>query len=112
MTTNQKEINIKKLITGYTIETTPNVYNKFESLSKYLPHSNDVYITYLPDEDHKKVIDTAKKINNEGLNAIPHLPARTIQDYSMLEKYIGSLSEEAGCKKILVIIPKKITALQ
>ena len=29
MTTIQKEINIKKLIKGYTIETTPNVYEKF-----------------------------------------------------------------------------------
>ena len=31
------------------------------------------------------------------------MPARTIKDYNMLEKYIGSLSENAGCKKILVI---------
>ena len=62
MTTNQKEINIKKLINGYTIETTPNVYEKFESLSEYLPSGNDVYITYLPDEDPKRIINTAKNI--------------------------------------------------
>ena len=103
MTTNQKEINIKKLINGYTIETTPNVYEKFESLSEYLPSGNDVYITYLPDEDPKRIINTAKNIIQEGLNAIPHLPARTIKDYKMLEKYIGNLSENAGCNKILVI---------
>lgn len=103
MTTNQKEINIKKLINGYTIETTPNIYEKIKSLSDYLPHRNEVYITYLPNEDPKKVINTAKKIIQEGLSAIPHLPARTIKDYNMLEKYIGSLSEEAGCNKILVI---------
>ena len=35
MTTNQKEINIKKLINSYTIETTPNVYDKFMNLSEY-----------------------------------------------------------------------------
>ena len=62
MTINQKEINIKKLINAYTIETTPNVYEKFESLSEYLPHGNDVYITFLPNEDPKRVINTAKKI--------------------------------------------------
>ena len=103
MTINQKEINIKKLINNYTIETTSNVYEKFESLGTYLPHGNDVYITYLPDEDPKRIIDTAKKITQEGLEAIPHLPSRTIKDYNMLEKYIGNLSEKAGCKKILVI---------
>ena len=100
---NQKEINIKKLINSYTIETTPNVYKKIDSLSQYLPHGNNVYITYLPDEDPKRIINTAKKIILEGLNAIPHLPARTIKDYNMLEKYIGRLSEYAGCEKILVI---------
>jgi len=103
MTTNQKEINIKNIVTDYTIETTPNIYEKIDNLSEYLPHGNDVYITYLPDENPKKVIKTAKKIIQEGLNAIPHLPARTIKDYNMLEKYIGSLAEDAGCKKILVI---------
>ena len=103
MTTIQKEINIKKLIKGYTIETTPNVYEKSGTLSEYLTRSNDVYITYLPNEDPKRVIKTAKKITQEGLNAIPHLPARTIKDYNMLEKYLGSLSENAGCKKILLI---------
>ena len=103
MTTKQKEINIKKLINGYTIETTPNVYEKFEGLSQYLNSSNNVYITYLPGEDPSRVVNTAKKIIEEGLNAIPHLPARTIKKFSDLEKYIGHLSEYAGCKKILVI---------
>ena len=103
MKTNQKEINIKSLIKNFSIETTPYIYEKLESLSKYLAHDNDVYITYLPNEDPKRVINTAKKIIQEGLNAIPHLPSRTIKDYNMLEKYIGSLSENAGCKKILVI---------
>jgi methylenetetrahydrofolate reductase (NADPH) len=103
MTTNQKEINIKKLINGYTIETTPNVYAKLENLKEFLPFGHKVYITYLPNENPERIINTAKKINQEGLIAIPHLPARTIKDYSMLEKYIGNLSEDAGCKKILVI---------
>ena len=103
MKTNQKEISKKSLIKDYSIETTPHVYEKLESLSEYISHNNDVYITYLPDEDPNRIINTAKKIIQEGLNAIPHLPARTIKDYNMLEKYIGGLSENAGCKKILVI---------
>ena len=103
MKTNQKEISMKSLIKDYSIETTPKIYEEFDSLSEYISHDNDVYITYLPDEDPKRVINTAKKITQEGLNAIPHLPARTIKDYNMLEKYLGNLSENAGCNKILVI---------
>ena len=62
MKTNQKEISMKSLIKDYSIETTPHIYEKLESLSEYISHNNDVYITYLPDEDPDKVINAAKKI--------------------------------------------------
>ena len=103
MKTNQKEINIKSLIKDFSIETTPNVYAKYGQFTEFLSEKNDVYVTYLPDEKSENVIETSKKINEEGLTAIPHLPARTIKNDSELEKYIGSLSEIAGCNKILVI---------
>ena len=103
MSLNQKQINIKNLLKSYSIETTPNVYNKYGSFSELVPLKNSIYVTYLPDEDAKRVIETSKKLNEEGYDVIPHLPARTIKDISDLEKFIGALSEEAGCKKILVI---------
>ena len=103
MSLNQKQINIKNLIENYSIETTPNVYDKYGSFLELVPLKNSIYVTYLPDEDAKRVIETSKKLNEEGYDVIPHLPARTIKDISDLEKFIGALSEEAGCKKILVI---------
>tara|TARA_Y100000590_G_scaffold236550_1_gene266293 strand:+ start:1992 stop:2891 length:900 start_codon:yes stop_codon:yes gene_type:complete len=103
MNSKQKENSIKSLIKDYTIETTPNIYEKYGNLKEFLPYSRDVYITYLPEEDSQRVIKTAKMINEEGLNAIPHLPARSIKDYQTLENYIAKLSEYAGCKRILII---------
>ena len=103
MSINQKQINIKNLLEGYSIETTPNVYAKYGSFLDLVPLNNSIYVTYLPDEDAIKIIETCKKLTNEGYDVIPHLPARTIKDVPDLEKYIGSLSEKAGCKKILII---------
>ena len=60
-------------------------------------------MTYLPNEESSRVIETSKKLTNEGYDVIPHLPARTMKNISDLERYIGNLSEIAGCKKILVI---------
>ena len=80
--TNQTEINIKSLIKDFSIETTPNVYAKYGQFTEFLSEKNDVYVTYLPDEKSENVIETSKKINEEGLTAIPHLPARTIKDNS------------------------------
>ena len=103
MSVNQKQINIKNLLKNYSIETTPNVYSKYGSFSSLVSIKNSIYVTYLPDENASRVIETSKKLTDEGYSVIPHLPARTMQNFSELEHYIGSLSEKAGCKKILVI---------
>jgi len=103
MNTNQKELNIKNLLNRYSIETTPNVYAKYGNFSDLVPFENSIYVTYLPNEDSKRVIDTSKKLTQEGYDVIPHLPARTIENHATLERYIGGLSEHAGCNKILVI---------
>ena len=103
MSLNQKQINIKNLLKNFSIETTPNVYDKYGNFSEFVPLKNSIYVTFLPDEDSQRVIETSKKLKNEGYDVIPHLPARTIKNTGDLEKYIGDLSEKAGCNKILVI---------
>ena len=103
MSENQKQLNIKNLLEEYSIETTPNVYSKFGKFEGLVSLDNSIYVTYLPDEDQSRVVETCKKLTDEGFKVIPHLPARTIKDIFDLEKYIGSLSEKAGCNKILVI---------
>jgi len=103
MNINQKKLNIKKILTNYSIETSPSVYAKYGKFSGLIPFNNAIYITYLPGETSSRVIDTAKKLTDEGFDVVPHLPARTIIDNVDLESFIGKLSEVAGCNKILVI---------
>ena len=98
--------NIKEvlnLLSSCSIETTPNVYAKYGTFSDLVPKKNNVYVTYLPNEEMNKVIITAKKLTLEGYSVIPHLPARTIANQKELETYIKVLSEDCGCSKILVI---------
>ena len=94
---------VKNFLNSYSIETTPNVYEKYGGFSEFLNKNHDVYITYLPDENSKNVIRTAKKLKLEGYDVIPHLPARTIVNKNDLEKYIGELANESGCSKMLII---------
>ena len=93
----------QNLLANCSIETTPNVYAKYGKFSDLVDKESNIYVTYLPDEEMNKVIDTSKKLTLEGYSVIPHLPARTIANNDELEKYIKSLSEESGCSKILVI---------
>ena len=79
------------------------MYEKYGNFIDLVPKQNSIYVTFLPDESSSRVIETAKKLVEEGYNVIPHLPARTIKDNSELEQYIGSLAEISGCNKVLVI---------
>ena len=54
MPTIQKEISIKKLIKGYTIETTPNVYDKIGNYGKAF-------------DFHKKAFDIRSKIGDKNI---------------------------------------------
>ena len=100
---NKNISNIKKLITNYTIETTPKVYEKISNLGNLLKPKTCVYITYLPNENQGNIIEVAKKLKDGNLQPIPHLPARTIQDYNELERYLGKLAEISGVNRILII---------
>ena len=121
MNINQKEINIKKLINSYTIETTPNVYKKIDSLSQYLPHGNNVYITYLPDEDPKRIINTAKKIILEGGGTVNWSFIKqnlideaiiTVAPYILGGKNSISLVEGSGFKNLTSCVKLKLKKLQ
>jgi len=94
---------IKNYLNDFSIETTPNVYNKYQGFNNLLDKNHTIYVTYLPDENSKNVIDAAKKLKLEGFDVVPHLPARTMVNKSQIEKYIGNLSEVCGCNKILLI---------
>ena len=102
MTNNHIET-VLNLLSSCSIETTPNVYAKYGNFSDLIAKENNIYVTYLPDEDMGKVTETAKKLTLEGYSVIPHLPARTIANNNELERYIKDLSEDCGCSKILVI---------
>ncbi len=95
--------NVKNFLNTYSIETTPNVYNKYGGFSDFLNKKHHIYITYLPDEKADNVIETAKKLKLEGYEVIPHLPARTIINKNHLENFLGELANESGCSKILII---------
>ena len=51
---------IKNYLNDFTIETTPNIYNKHQRFGNLLEKNHIIYVTYLPDENSKNVINTTK----------------------------------------------------
>ena len=62
----------------------------------------DVYITFLPGDDYKKVANRAKSLIDLGHNPVPHFPARSIKNHNELKDYVG-MCKDFGVKQALVI---------
>ena len=67
-----------------------------------LPKIDDVYITLLPGEDFRKVVNKAKELTNLGFNPVPHFPARSIKNLNNLKDYVKRCKDD-GVKQALVI---------
>jgi len=67
-----------------------------------LPKVKDVYITMLPGDDYKKVVNKALELSKSGFNPVPHFPARSIKNIEALKDYVNRC-KDGGVKQALVI---------
>ena len=95
--------NFKDFISGYSIEVVPNSAAKIESFKEILPINTRVYIAHLETENISTMVATAKRISEEGFKVMPHIPARIIQNQTMLNDWISMYQSEAGVKEALLI---------
>ena len=95
--------NFKDFISGYSIEVGPHSAAKIESFKEILPINPRVYIAHLETENIATMVATAKRINEEGFTVMPHIPARIIQNQTMLNEWISMYQNEAGVKEALLL---------
>ena len=95
--------NFKDFISGYSIEVVPNSAAKIESFKEILPINTRVYIAHLETENIATMVATAKRISEEGFKVMPHIPARIIQNQTMLNDWISMYQNEAGVKEALLL---------
>ena len=67
-----------------------------------LPEIEDVYITLLPGDQYKYVVNKAKELISLGKNPVPHFPARSIKNKNELKDYV-TMCKDFGVKQVLVI---------
>ena len=82
---------------------TPNGAAKVESFADCLTEGTSVNVTFLPGSDPNDTIAVAKRLKDEGMNAIPHIAARSIQSADQLETLVSSMVSQAGVEEVLVI---------
>ena len=94
---------IKKFLDGFSVEVTPKAASKIENFEDYIPSGTLVYIAHIEGTPIDEMVETAKKINDQGFCAMPHFPARIIKDKNVLEEWISRYKNEANVSNALLI---------
>lgn len=94
---------IMDLLADCSLEVTPKSAAGQGAIGELLPAGTRVYIAFIPGEDHREIVTTARHLRREGLTPVPHFPARSITDGATFEDYLTRLCGEAGVDEVLVI---------
>ena len=100
---NMINTHLKDFISGYSIEVIPKTVAKTDSFGDILPKSTRVYLAHLKDEHITQMVAAAKRLSCEGLNVMPHIPARVIKNQAMLSDWLSMYQNEAGVDEALLL---------
>lgn len=94
---------VNNFLEGFSIEVTPRAASKIENFSDHIPQGTLVYIAHIEGTPIDDMIQTAKKINDQGFIPMPHFPARIIKDKNTLHEWVSKYQNEANVTNGLLI---------
>ncbi len=94
---------VKNFLDGFSIEVTPRAASKIDNFADLIPKGTLIYIAHIEGTPIEDMTSTAKKINEQGFQPMPHFPARIIKDKNVLQDWISRYQNEADVKNALLI---------
>ena len=94
---------VEAFLNGYSIEVMPRTAEKVENFRDLLPQGTRVYIAHIDGTPIEDMIATARRLTADGMQVMPHFPARIIKDRSTLADWIARYQGEADVKQALLL---------
>ncbi len=102
---------VEAFLKDYSIEVMPRTAAKVDAFRDYLPKGTRVYIAHIEGTPIEEMVETAKRLNADGYNVMPHFPARIIPDQATFENWVAMYQGEADVKQALVLAGGPTTPL-
>ena len=88
---------------GASIEVMPRTAEKVADFRAILPLGTRVYIAHIAGTPIEEMVSTAGRLRAEGMEPMPHLPARIIPDRATLAEWLARYRGEAGVDQALIL---------
>ena len=91
------------VIDGYSIEVMPRTAAKIDDFKSLLPAGTRVYIAHIEGTPIEDMVETARRLHQDGFPVMPHFPSRIIPSAAVLEDWIKRYRNEAGVDQALLL---------
>ncbi len=98
-----KDAAVAAFLDGFSIEVMPRTAEKVESFAAILPRGTRVYIAHIDGTPIEEMVATAARLRAEGMEPMPHFPARIIASRAMLADWVARYRGEADVKQGLIL---------
>src|SRR5262249_49704199 len=102
---------IQNLVRNFSIETTVKESGRIDRYSDLVPTGTPLYIPFVPGTTPEETVSLATRLRKEGMEPVPHIVARRIENAAPLDSLLARLVGEAGVRQVLCVagdIPKPI----
>jgi len=100
---------VQSLLRGFSVELSAGD-RAIDVAAAHLEPGADVYVNWLPDNNHHRSVAAAAKLRKAGLNPVPHVAARYLTGPTQLADFLARLAGEAGVRRVLTIGGDRDTA--
>jgi methylenetetrahydrofolate reductase (NADPH) len=94
---------LAKLLSGASIEVSPGNLRAVAALRNRFAPGTEVFINFLPDTEHRVVVETASALWAANYEPVPHIVARAMPNASVLGEFLARLAGEAKVERVLLI---------
>lgn len=68
-----------------------------------LPSGKKVYVSHLPKQTWQQTLDTCRSVSQAGLDPVPHIPVRLLENEHALDTFLADAVRGAGVREVLLI---------
>lgn len=90
------------LVGNFSIEALPKDTLKFDDLRDLLPEGTRVYVAYTSGST-AEIVDAAERLRHQGMEPVPHIPARRFSSHDELKGFLGKLAARAAVRQVLLV---------
>ena len=94
---------LAQLFTDYSLEITPKDVEALENAAHMIPQGTLISVTFLPGAEFEDRARAAKRIQELGFKAVPHISARRLLSEDELRAYLDMLKAVIDLKHVFVI---------